>query len=148
MRHHAFIPLIAAVANGIMCLPILRQSIRTPRLRPFAVLTLTIVAWNLDIFALYYFRDAATAARWSQIFRTGVCLTPAAAFHAALEMAESRRWPWNGLVVLAYVTSALLIVANARGALVARLSPHPWGWYVIGTPLYRVFSTLLLVCLA
>ena len=93
MRYHALVPLAAAAANLIVCIPVVRQGMRKPIFRAFLWMTLTLVAWNLDLFSLYYFSDAASAEWWSRLFRTGVCFAPATAFHAALALSGSWRRP-------------------------------------------------------
>jgi len=148
MRLHALIPLIAAVANLIICVPVLRHGIHRPLLRAFAWMTLTLVAWNLDIFSLYYFTDMDTAAWFSRLFRTGVCLAPAAVFHAILTLSESRGRLWSTLLAVGYVIGAALSIANWEGYLVSGLTPHVWGWYVHPTRLYSVMSAFLVVYLA
>src|SRR5437763_11827036 len=144
MHHHALVPLVAAVANAIIFVLVLRGG-TNPIRRAFAWMTLTVISWNLDIFALYYFPDADSALWWSMVFRTGVCLVPAAVLHSVcvLTGATGRRW-WSVLAV-GYATGLFLIVENFRGALVHRVTPHPWGWYIEAAPLYSVMTALLLV---
>src|SRR5689334_1727654 len=122
MRYHTLVPLTAAVANLVLCIPVLRASFRNPILRGFALMTLTIAAWNLDIFALCYFTEAETAEWWSRIFRIGICFAPVAAFHAALILADSRGRVWNRLLVLGYAMSSFLAVANIHGDLVKKVT--------------------------
>ena len=81
MHYHALVPLVAAVANAIICALVLRGGMRNPVSRVFAWMTLTFISWNLDIFSLYYFADAPSALWWSMVFRTGICLAPTAVFH-------------------------------------------------------------------
>src|SRR5262249_10574978 len=115
--------------------------------RVFAALTLAVVCWNLDLFALYYFRSGVEAEWWSRVFRTGVCLAPAILFHTTLLLAESHGRVWAGLLTAAYATGAVLAVANLHGDLVSRVTPHPWGWYIEPTHLYAVMIALLVVYL-
>jgi len=144
MHHHALVPLVAAVANAIIFVLVLRGG-TNPIRRAFAWMTLTVISWNLDIFALYYFPDADSALWWSMVFRTGVCLVPAAVLHSVcvLTGATGRRW-WSVLAV-GYATGLFLIVENFRGALVHRVTPHPWGWYIEAAPLYSLMTALILV---
>ena len=147
MPYHCLVPLAAALANLVIGALVLRQGAREPLHRVFAALTLAVVCWNLDLFALYYFHAAATAEWWSRVFRTGVCLAPAILFHMTLLLAESRGRVWAGLLTAAYTTGAVLAIANLRGGLVSRVTPHPWGWYIEPTRLYAVMTVLLVVYL-
>jgi len=148
MHYRWTIPLVAAAANGLLCLPVIRQGVRDRLHRTFAVMTLSIIAWNLDIFSLYFFKTATEAEVWSRAFRTGVCLAPVAAFHFALVMAGTERWPWTGLAVGGYVVSIVLIVLNLDGLLVKDVTPHAWGWYIEPTRLYSLFTATLVLFLA
>ena len=116
MPYHCLVPLAAALANLVIGALVLRQGAREPLHRVFAALTLAVVCWNLDLFALYYFHAAAAAEWWSRVFRTGVCLAPAILFHMTLLLAESRGRVWAGLLTAAYTTGAVLAIANLRGA--------------------------------
>jgi signal transduction histidine kinase len=147
MRHHALLPLAAALANLVICVPVLRRGVRQPVIRTFAFMTAATVSWNLAIFSLYYFQDAAQAEWWNRVFRTGICFAPVTAFHFAIVIAGTEgRW-WRTVLGAGYATSALLALANMQGALVSGLTPHVWGWYPQPTRLYTVLSALIVVYL-
>jgi signal transduction histidine kinase len=147
MRFHALVPLAAAAANLIICVAVLKHGIRKRDYLPFALLTLTIVAWNLDIFSLYHFTDRDAAQWWSTFFRTGIVFAPAASLHATFFLFEARSRLWDWLLRAGYATGAVLAVANFGGFLAGDMIPHRWGWYIEATPLYGVFTALLLVYL-
>src|SRR5882724_6396474 len=107
MRLHSLVPLIAAAANLLVCVPVLRQRSREPIHWAFAWMTLTIAAWNLGIFSLYYFTDIALAERWSRIFRTGICFCPVAVFHVAMLQAGSRGRKWTAILGAGYAVATL-----------------------------------------
>src|SRR5438477_1497788 len=69
MQHHWVVPLVAAVADSVICVLVLRGGLRRAITRTFAWMTFCMVFWNLDIFALYYFPDAEPAELWSRLFR-------------------------------------------------------------------------------
>src|SRR5262249_57562868 len=94
MQHHWVVPMVAAVANSVICVLVLRGGLRRPITRIFAWMTLTTIFWNLDIFALYYFPNAESAELWSRLFRTGMCFAPAALLHASIVQSESRGRGW------------------------------------------------------
>ena len=147
MRYHALVPLSAAVVNLIICVPVLRQGLRKPILRVFALMTLSIASWNLDIFALYYFTDAIDAEWWSRVFRTGICFAPVLSFHSALTLSDSWNRRWAAMLFAGYATGLFLAMENLEGALVSHLTPHTWGWYIQPTPLYSLMTVMLLVYL-
>jgi two-component system, NtrC family, sensor kinase len=147
MRLHALIPLAAAIANLAICFPVIRRGVRQPIIATFAWMTLTIVAWDLDIFALYYFTDVVAAEWWSRVFRVGICFAPVAAFHLAVAISATTIGVWRGLLIGGYTGAFLLSVANLAGALVTGLKPHSWGWYPVPTHLYAGVSLLLVVYL-
>src|SRR5437867_5087705 len=148
MQHHWVVPLVAAVANAIICLLVLRGGVRNHALRVFAWMILNTVLWNLDIFALDYFTDPLSAEWWSQLFRVGVCFAPAAFFHAALVQAESRGRGWNGLLAFIYAVAGLLAALNFHGDLVHGVSRHVWGWYIEPTRLYSLVTVDIATCMA
>src|SRR5438552_3754407 len=147
MQHPWLVPLVAAVADAIICLLVLRGGVRNRALRVFAWMTFNTVLWNLDIFALDYFPDGLSAEWWSQLFRVGVCFAPAAFVHAALVQAGSGGRVWNGLLVFTYAVAGLLAALNAHGDLVHGVSRHAWGWYIEPTRLYSLMTAYIAVCM-
>ena len=147
MHYHALVPLVAAVANAIICALVLRDGMRNPVSRAFAWMTLTFISWNLDIFSLYYFADAPSALWWSMVFRTGICLAPTAVFHTVCLQTGTSGRAWSALLAAGYTAGAILVIANFRGALVNRLTPHVWGWYIEPAPLYALMTASVLVYL-
>jgi signal transduction histidine kinase len=145
MRLHSLIPLIAAVANLLIGTLVLRRGMRDRVHRAFAWSTLTIAGWNLAIFSLYYFPSAEEAEWWSRIFRTGICFAPIAVFHFTSLLVGATGGAWLILLVGGYVAAAVLAVLDLRGDLVARVSPHTWGWYIEPTRLYSLLTALLLL---
>src|SRR5436190_24323066 len=148
MQHHWVVPLVAAVANAIICLLVLRGGVRNRALRVFVWLIFNTILWNLDIFSLDYFSDGLSAEWWSQLFRIGVCVAPVAFFHAALVQAESRGRLWTGLLVAAYAVAGLLAALNFHGDLVHGVSRHEWGWYIEPTRLYSLVTAYIATCMA
>jgi signal transduction histidine kinase len=147
MPYHALVPLCAALANLVICLLVLRKGLREPLNRTFAMMAAGIVAWNVDIFCLYYFDDALLADWWSRVFRVGICFAPVTAFHFALVFSETRGPVWRGILTGAYATAGILAVANLQGSLVKSLTRESWGWYVIPGPLYGGLTALLVILL-
>jgi two-component system, NtrC family, sensor kinase len=144
-RFHALIPLVAAAASLLVCVPVVRQRGRRPIHWAFAWMTLTYAAWNLGIFSLEFFPDAARAEWWSRVFRVGICFSPIATFHFALLQAGSHRRGWTAVLGSGYAAATALAVANLAGLLVGGVRPHEWGWYPEPTRLYAGVSALVLL---
>src|SRR5262245_54348510 len=121
------VPLIAAGANVLVCVLVLRLGIRDRLQRAFGALTLVSASWNLGIFSLCFFSDPISAEWWSRVFRTGICLAPAVVFHFGLVMSQAEGAVWRALQLAACTAGALLAIANMAGALVSGVEPHRWG---------------------
>jgi signal transduction histidine kinase len=146
MQYHAAVPLLAAVANLVIACAVVRRG-RSRLTVVFAWMTACLVCWNLDIFALYHFKDPAQAEWWSRVFRTGICFAPVTTLHGALVLIGSWGRPWRILLGVGYALATLLALANIAGWLVQGVAPHVWGWYVVPAPLYALLTTLLVVFL-
>ena len=143
MPYHALIPITAAVANLLICALVLRRGFREPLHRAFAGLTLVGASWDLGIFSLNYFADAASAEFWNRIFRTGICLGPFALLNFAIVLSQSKGRLWRGLVRGSLAAGLILSIANVSGLLVRGVSPHTWGWYIEPRPAYAALMILL-----
>src|SRR5690242_11414475 len=143
MQHHWVVPLVAAVADSVICALVLRGGLRRAITRTFAWMTLCMVLWNLDIFALYYFPEAEDAELWSRLFRTGMCFAPAALLHASLIQSESETKGWRRVLALSYGVAFALAIANLHGELVSGVRRHVWGWYIEPTRLYALMTVLI-----
>jgi hypothetical protein len=144
MGLHAAIPLVAALANLVIGAAVLGRGWTDRLARSFAFFSLCLTAWNLGIFALYYFEDPATAEWWSRMCRTGIVLGPAAAFHTVLLLNDRRSRGSSALLGAAYIISAVLAVLNFQGKLVTGVEAHYWGWYPTPSPLYRAVALHIL----
>jgi signal transduction histidine kinase len=135
------IPLFAAIANTILCVVVYRHAPRNKLNRVFALTTVTIIAWNLNLFCLAYLRDAAQAYYWSKVFRTGTLLMPPTVVHTFLVFGDNRsRWARRYLII-AYGLVAALIIANAFDQLVSGVrNLGEWGYYPVQTRLYMLHT--------
>jgi signal transduction histidine kinase len=137
--------LLAGALDLLLCLLVLRQAPRRGLNRAFALFSLCLVSWNLDIAALYFFTEYDSALRWSAFFRYGMLFIPPTLYHMAVEL--TGRWSIfnRTLLAIGYWISFVLCLANGGGVLVDRLEPFVWGYYPVGAPLYKfhTFSDLL-----
>jgi signal transduction histidine kinase len=138
-------PLLAGVLDFLLCLLVLRTAPHHKLNQTFALFTLCLVSWNLDIAALYFFLDYHSALRWSAFFRYGMLFIPPTLYHMTLHL--TGRWFITNqlLLFIGYWSSFVLCLANSRGLLVDRLEPFVWGYYPIGSSLYKIhtFADLL-----
>src|SRR5688572_23374915 len=144
MGVHAAIPLIADVANVVIGIALASKGFRNRLVRVFTLLSVTLVAWNLGIFSLYHFKDAASAEWWSRLARSVFFFGPVAGYHLSLVLSPTERRGSTALLVVGYVLAALVSLLNLQGLIVSGVSPHYWGWYPEPTPLYGVATALLL----
>src|SRR5262249_32212983 len=92
MKYQWLVPLAAAVGNAVLSIVVLTRD-RQKLHAAFAVMTWTLVLWNLDIFGLYFFADPEIAFVWAQVFRVGPILAPSGVMLFAYLFAGRRdRW--------------------------------------------------------
>lgn len=143
MTYHWIVPLVAAVLNAVVGLVVIRNNSKSALNRCFAFLSIAIVLWNLNIFALYFLQDEHQALYWSGVFRVGTLMAASLASHLMVLLSETRsRIVW-GLLGLSYAITIVLVGANATGHLVSNLQTYPWGYYPVGTELYELFPALV-----
>jgi len=147
MAYQWIIPLAAALGNAILGAFVLNRD-RRPLHSSFAVLTGTLVLWNLDIFGLFFFENLTTVSLWAQAFRVGPILAPTAVIAFLFLFSErSKGWRrWGVWLSLGF--SSALLVANAFDLLVVRLQKLEWGYYPVGTKLYNLLSINAILALA
>lgn len=129
------IPLFAALANALLGVLVYRHGRQKPLNRLFCLVTATIVAWNLNIFSLYYF-EAERAFYWSNVFRTGTLLMPPTVVHLFLLFGERRSLLSRIYILAAYGLAVFLIGANAVHQLVYSVRIYVLGYYPVASPLY------------
>ncbi len=138
-------PLAAAAGNLLIGLGVLWTERRERLHRVFALVTATLVLWNLDVFCHYFFADPADALWWSRLFRPGVFLAPATLYHFVTAFRESRSLRCTGLVVMGYAVGVLFIVADFQGAMISGVRRLYSGYWPVMRPLYNGFICILLV---
>lgn len=143
MTYHWIVPLLAAVLNAGVGYVVLRHNPRHPLNRCFALLSATVVAWNLNTFVLYAVSAEAQVLYWSAVFRVGTVMAGSVALHLMVLLSGTRAPGIWGLVGLSYAIAIFLVVANAGGYLVHGLQRYPWGFHPVGTPLYELLPLLL-----
>jgi signal transduction histidine kinase len=138
MTYHWVVPLTAALLNAVVGLLVLRKNPRAALNRVFAFCSLTIVFWNLNIFALYFLKTPEVALYWSAVFRVGTVMGGSAAAHMMITFSRTRsRVVWT-LLGVSYALALVLLGANAVGSLVVELRRYPWGLYPVGAGLYEL----------
>jgi two-component system NtrC family sensor kinase len=138
--HYWVVPLLAAIANTLLCVIVYRHDRTNPVNRLFALTTATIISWNLNIFSLYYFNDAAQAFYCSKVFRTGTLLMPPTVVHLFLTFGGPLSRIARAYLIVAYALVTFLIFANAFNWLVAGVQSYGWGYYPVPYPLYSLHT--------
>lgn len=141
LRIGGVIPLFAAIISLILAIVVYVRAPDRGVGRTFALLTVALVFWNLNFFALYAFESYATALTLSRIFRTGAVFVPPAILHLSLVLPGTPIvGVWRRFLIVDYLWSAGLALLNIAGLLVNRLEPFSWGYYSIGTSYYHLFT--------
>ncbi len=138
------IPFSAAILDALLCLLVLLHNQRRDLKRVFVFFGLALVSWNLDIAALYYFRDYNRAFFWSQMFRYGMFFMPPTIYHISLFLVDRWQKGDGWVLVGGYGVAGLLCILNSLGLLVAELKTFSWGFYTVGLPLYNLYTASVL----
>src|SRR5215813_10369603 len=144
MTYHWVVPLLAALLNASVGSVVLRHNLQHPLNRCFALLSATIVAWNLNTFVLYFLASESDVLYWSAVFRVGTLMAGSVVLHLMVLLSGTRSAGIWGLLMLSYAVTTFLVGANAAGYLVRDLHAYPWGFHPVGTTLYEVLPILLI----
>jgi signal transduction histidine kinase len=133
-------PFLAGIFDLFLALLVLQRAPRRTLNRVFVLFALSLTSWNFDIASLYFFTDYDLALQWSEHFRYGMLFIPPAVFHLAIILTARKTLPNRLFLVVGYVIAFVLALGNSRGILVQRLEIFTWGFYPIGTPLYKLHT--------
>jgi signal transduction histidine kinase len=133
-------PFLAGILDFFLALLVIQRGPRRALNQVFCSFALSLTAWNLDIAALYFFTDYNLAFQWSEYFRYGMLFIPSTVFHLALVLTGRLTLANRLLLAIAYEISLVLCLAASRGMLIQRLETFTWGFYPIGTPLYKLHT--------
>ncbi|MGE0681229.1 MAG: ATP-binding protein [Candidatus Binatia bacterium] len=137
-------PFLAGIFDLFLALLVLQRAPRRTLNRVFMLFALSLTSWNFDIASLYFFTDYNLALQWSENFRYGMLFIPPTVFHLTLILTARKTLPNRLFLAAGYVIAFVLALGNSRGILVQRLEMFTWGFYPVGTPLYKfhTFSDL------
>ncbi len=138
-------PFLAGIFDLFLALLVIHQAPRRQLNRVFTLFALSLTSWNLDIAALYFFSDYDLALWWSGLFRYGMLFIPPTVLHLALVLTDRQTLANRLFLVIGYVSSLALCLAQVQGMLVQRLETFVWGFYPVVTPIYKVHSIADLV---
>lgn len=94
----------------------------------FALFALSLVSWNFDIAALYFFADYERALHWSGIFRYGRLFIPPTVYQLALALTERRTIVSRLLVAVGYWSPSFLALLDLE-------------LIITRTPAYQLYSS-------
>jgi signal transduction histidine kinase len=145
MTYHWLIPLFAAAATLALGVTVSRTSPRSALRRVFAFLCGSLMLWNLNAFAMYFVSDHDLAVRLTRILRLGGIFMLPAILHLALIVRPLRWRGWRMARVIDYSLAGVLAFLSVDDWLVSDLRPFAWGYYSVGTRLYSLYSTFLVL---
>jgi two-component system nitrogen regulation sensor histidine kinase GlnL len=123
-----------------LCLFVYQHDKKNRANQTFALMSLTLVLWNMDIFSLDYAATPAQALFWSRLFRVGMVLMPPTFLHCAVVFTDTKaRWLRPALLV-SYAIGIVLVAANSFDMLVSRVEWVRWGYYPRPQPLYSLHT--------
>lgn len=137
------LPLIAAVANMVLAVLVIRAAPWSQRSRAFSLLTAAFVLWNLNFFTLFFVHDYATAVYWTRIFRVGAVCIPAATLYFVGSLRERRSPLWWYAHAINVTCAAGLIASNLLDYFVVDLQRFEFGYYSVAGPAYGAFAACL-----
>jgi signal transduction histidine kinase len=133
-------PFLAGILDLFLALLVAQRAPHRTLNWVFFCFALSLVFWNFDIAALYFFTDYNLAFRWSEYFRYGMLFIPSTVFHLALVLTNRMTFPNRLLLAVGYEISFVLCLAASRGMLIQRLETFTWGFYPVGAPLYKLHT--------
>jgi len=138
-------PLAAALGNLCIGLGVLWTERRERLHRVFALLTATLVLWNLDVFCLSFFGTEAEALWWSRFFRPGMFIIPAVLYHFVVAFRDRPSLLATTVIVMGYVVGAIFTFADFQGAMIDGARRLHSGYWPVMRPLYNAFIGVLLL---
>lgn len=145
MSYHWIIPLAAAISTVALALFVHRAGPRTELRAVFTFGAITLAFWNLIYVVFNSVGDRALAFDLARIVRSGAMFLFPAVLHLTLTLPGRPRNPWLWrILAIDYALFCGLVGANAFDLLVEDLRVVQWGYYSVGTPLYNIFTALVL----
>ena len=149
MSFHWLIPFLATIASVALAYLVFRHGPRTPLRSAFVFGALALAFWNLLYVVLYSVQDQGRAFVLARLVRCGAMYLFPSVLHIIVALPHRlRQKPLWWLVYANYALFSVLVVANVWDLLVADLRWVGWGYYSIGTPLYDVFTLLVILTFA
>lgn len=133
-------PFLAGIFDLLLALLVLQRAPHRTLNRVFMLFALSLTSWNFDIASLYFFTNYDLALQWSENFRYGMLFIPPTVFHLTLVLTDRKTLPNRLFLATGYVVAFVLALGNSRGILVQQLEVFTWGFYPVGTPLYKLHT--------
>ncbi|MBI3302588.1 MAG: GAF domain-containing protein [Deltaproteobacteria bacterium] len=140
MQFYWLPPFLAGVLDLFLGLLVVQRAPHRTLNQIFALFALSLMSWNFDIATLYFFTDYERALKWSEFFRYGMLFIPPTVYHLALALTGRRTVTSRLFLATGYCLTLVLCLANGRGVLVQRLESFTWGYYPVGSPLYKIHT--------
>lgn len=151
MNFAAYIPLVAALVNGLLTIFVLRGSLRAGTKIAYLVWGLSIAVWNIGTYQMFRVTTAEDALNSARFLQQGVIFLPIGLFHLCLHVCQIQK---RKLVLLAYACGVALAVSNSTGHFVKAVRDAGYAYYSVAgigfwiyTALYAVLTVSTLVVL-
>jgi signal transduction histidine kinase len=138
---HALPSIIAALAYFFIGIFVFLQRKTNPVNRSFALMLLSVAAWNMEWAGLFAAPSAEFAYVWGNIFRLGLLFIPPTFLHFTLNFAFSSKIPPRSRIILLifYLVSLIWVFFNWSRSFHGHIFATPWGYNFKSGPLYSFF---------
>ena len=145
MNFAAYIPLAAAILNGLLTIFVLRGGLKAGTKIAYLVWGLSIAVWNIGTYQMFRVTTAEEALNSARFLQQGVIFLPIGLFHLCLHVCQIQK---RKLVLLAYACGVALAASNSAGYFVKSVRPAGYAYYSeagIGFWIYTVLYAVLTV---
>ncbi len=144
----AYVPLAAAILNGLLLLFVLRAGVQGTSRFAYLVWGTSIVVWNLGTFQMFRVKDADAALDWARFLQAGVIFLPISLFHLCLDLCGFRRSSRRWVVFVPYLFGIALAGTLFTRWFVKSVRPAGYAFYSEGGPAFWVFVGLYAILTA
>ena len=142
MNFAIYIPLAAAILNGLLTLLVLRGGLRAGMKIAYLVWGLAIAVWNIGTYEMFRVTSREAALDWARFLQLGVIFLPIGLFHLCLHVCQVQR---RKFVLAAYACGVALAATNFTSLFVSDVRNAGYAWYSIGGVAFWIYTVLYAV---
>ena len=135
----AYVPLAAAVLNGLLSLFVLRAGVQGSSKFAYVVWGASITIWNFGTFQMFRVTSPEAALEWARFLQIGVIFLPISLFHLCVQVCNLQR---KTLVFASYGAGLCLAGTVFTRLFVADVRNAGYAWYSVGGPAFWVYAAL------